>query len=52
MMVKFTYTEESKITDSIIKQFKVVPYSEISKRLDEATQKTIEFVKNNVKSTC
>jgi|GEM_PF-2727517 hypothetical protein len=51
MMAKFTYTEESKITDSIMKQFKATPYSEVSRHLDEATQNTIEFVKNNVKTT-
>ena len=48
--MKFECTRESKEIYQIMKDFKVVPYSEIEKRLDEATEKTIQLVKNMQKS--
>ncbi|MDR2943531.1 MAG: hypothetical protein LBU81_00315 [Methanosarcinales archaeon] len=39
-MAEVKYTEKSKMIDSVMKDFKIVPYSEVSKTLNEATRKT------------
>lgn len=39
-MTKFRYTEKSKMVDSVMKDFKVIPYPEVAKTLNEATRKT------------
>ena len=37
----FRFTKESEKIDLVMKNFKVRPYSEVSKTLDEAAQKTL-----------
>jgi hypothetical protein len=49
--MKFKCSKESKTTYQVMKDFRIVPYSEISKRLDEATEKTIELFEKKVHST-
>ena len=44
------FTRESKEIYQMMKDFKVVPYSEIAKRLDDATEKTIRLVEKMQKS--
>jgi hypothetical protein len=44
----FEFTKESKAIYQVMKDFEVVPYSEIEKRLDDATQKTIMLVKEEM----
>jgi hypothetical protein len=39
-MNDFKYTEKSKMIDSVMQDFKIVPYSEVAKTLNEATRKT------------
>ncbi|MCL2142341.1 MAG: hypothetical protein FWH46_05660 [Methanimicrococcus sp.] len=46
----FECSRESKEIYQMMKDFKVVPYSEIAKRLDEATEETIRLVENMQKS--
>jgi hypothetical protein len=48
--LNFNCTKESKEIYQVMKDFEVVPYSEIEKRLDDATQKTIRLVKEIEKS--
>ena len=48
--LKFVCTKESRATYQVMKNFKVVPYSEIQERLDDSTQKTIQLVKDAEKT--
>lgn len=49
-MTKFTYTEESKAIDKLMKNFKVLPYAEVSARLDQAANETVAFALENKKT--
>lgn len=39
-MVDFKFTKRSKTIHQVMKKFKVVPFDEMEKTLDEATKKT------------
>ncbi|MBZ3935975.1 hypothetical protein [Methanimicrococcus blatticola] len=49
-MTDFTYTEESKSIDKLMKNFKVLPYAEVSARLDRAANETVAFAMKNKKT--
>ena len=40
-MTQFEYTSKSEMIDAAMKDFKVLPYSEVAKVLNEATRKTL-----------
>jgi hypothetical protein len=47
-MTRQSFLENKRMND-VMKSFKIIPYSKVAEKLDEATKKTIEFVEKKVK---